>query len=330
MTRLRTILLASVAGLSAAAAQAQAQTKFPVKPIKLVVPFGAGGATHTLARLFADDLAKAIGQRVVVTAAPGSGGAIGSAQVARSKPDGYTLSMGSNGTNGMRWQISETGYTLDSFRPLGAVACLPTGVAVKSDSPIKSVKQFIDHVKKNPDIKYASVGTGSSVHVATEQFAELAGLKITHIGARGGKDAIVKLLSGEVQFVAVAASNFPAQFSKGKTGQLRPIFVTSDEPYEFAPQVETLKSAGYNFTDFTWWGPMAVNGTPAPVMEKLASAVEKAAKSETFKNTLKKFNYTGCFKNAKDAWADLQAYAKRQEGTLKKLGMHKDLAKKQK
>ncbi|MCC2098186.1 MAG: tripartite tricarboxylate transporter substrate binding protein [Hyphomicrobiales bacterium] len=304
--------------------------KFPRKPVKMVVPFGAGGATHTLARLFAEEMTKTLGKKVVVTAVPGSGGAVGSAQVARAKPDGYTILMGSNGTIGMRWQTSETGFDMSNFIPLGSIASLPTGWAVKADSKIKTMKDLAEYVKKNPGVKYASVGTGSSLHLATETWADSFGGKIIHVAGRGGKQAIVKLLSGEVEFVAIAASNFPAQRSKAKAkggpGQFRGIGVTA--PYEFASDIPTMKSMGYNVGEVTWWGPFAVKGTPQPVVDILAKAVQGAATSASFKKTLKKFNYVASYKNPKDTAADLTGYAKVMEKALRKAGMHKSQGKK--
>lgn len=319
--------LVCAAGFTGAAvsSEAQAQAKFPVKPIRLVVPFGAGGATHTLGRLFAEEMSKALGQNVVVTAVPGSGGAIGAAQVARARPDGYTLLMGSNGTNGTRWQTSETGYDLDSFVTLGAVASLPTGWAVRTNDEIKTMKDLIAHVKANPGTNYASVGTGSSLHIATEELADKAGIQLTHVAARGGKEAIVKLLSGEVRFIAIAANNFPGQRSKGEEGEFRGLAVTA--PYPFTSDLPTLDSIGYKVTDVTWWGPFAPAGTPEPVLKTLKGAVETAAKSDNFQSVLKKFHYVGNFLPADEAARDLADYAQRMEGALKKIGMHKSLAK---
>lgn len=329
--RTKTILSALTAiavGSAFTLAAMPAQAEFPDRPVKLVVPYGAGGATHTLARLFAEQFEKTLGQKVVVTAVPGSGGAIGSAQVARSKPDGYTLSMGSNGTNGQRWQVSDTGYTLDSFRPLGAVASLPVTWVVKTTSPIKTMQQLTEHIKKNPGVKYASVGTGSSLHVVAERWADGQELEITHIGAKGGKDAVVKLLSGEVEFVVVAANNLPRQKKGNREGQMRGLAVSSAEPYPYAADVPTLKSLGVDTVDVTWWGPMAPKGVPEPVFKKLATAVGKAAQSPEFLAVLKKFYYVPSYMPADEAWKDLQAYAKEAEATLKKMGMHKDLDKK--
>lgn len=321
------VIAGTVLGLGIGTVQAQ---KFPRKPVKLVAPFGAGGATHTLARLFAEELTKALGKKVIVTAAPGSGGAIGSAQVARSKPDGYTLLMGSNGTVGMRWQTSKTGFDMSSFIPLGAIASLPTGWAVRADSKIKTMKELADYIKKNPGVKYASVGAGSSLHLASEAWADMIGGKITHIAGRGGKQAVVKLLSGEVTFIAVAASNFPAQKSKSKgkpvTGQFRGLGVTA--PYKYASEIPTMKSMGYDLTEVTWWGPFAVKGTPAPVVKILSDAVEKATKSAGFQATLKKFNYISSYMDPKATTADLTAYADKMGAALKKAGMHKSQRKK--
>ncbi|MGE0744970.1 MAG: Bug family tripartite tricarboxylate transporter substrate binding protein [Rhodospirillales bacterium] len=319
----RILTLLSVCAIAFAAPPAMAE--FPDKPIKIVVPYGAGGATHTLARLFAEQFEKAIGQNVVVTAVDGSGGAIGAAQVARARPDGYTLLMGSNGTNGMRWQVSETGYTLDDLVPLASVASLPTGFAVSTKSPVKSMAELTAQLKAKPNTKYASVGAGSSLHIAAERWAEGAGVKITHIAARGGKDAIVKLLSGEVEFVVVAASNFPAQKKDGEEGQIRGLAVSSAGPYGYSPELPTLKSIGFNFTDVTWWGPFVPKGTPKPVFDKLAAAVKKSAQSPAFLDVLKRFYYDATYMGPEEAKADLETYSKETGEVLKRIGMHKDL-----
>jgi tripartite-type tricarboxylate transporter receptor subunit TctC len=329
--RTRTVLSALAAitiGTAGAFAPTSAGAEFPDRPVKLVVPFGAGGATHTLARLFAEQLEQVLKQSVPVTAVPGSGGAIGSAQVARARPDGYTLLMGSNGTNGQRWQVSEAGYTLDSFRPLGAVASLPTAWAVKSTNPIKTMQELTERIKKNPGIKYASVGTGSSLHIAAERWAAGQKLNITHIAAKGGKDAIVKLLSGEVEFVVIAAHNLPSQKKGKEEGQLRGLAVSSAEPYAYAADLPTLKSLGVDFTDVTWWGPMAPKAVPDANFKKLAAAVKQAAQSPAFLEVLKKFYYVPSYMSADEAWVDLQQFSKQAEPILKKIGMHKDLGKK--
>lgn len=328
MKTILSMLAAITVGAAGALAPMPAQAEFPDRPVKMVVPFGAGGATHTLARLFTEQFEKALGQSVAVTAVPGSGGAIGSAQVARAKPDGYTLLMGSNGTNGQRWQVSETGYTIDSFRPLGAIASLPEVWVVKTSSAIKTMQQLTEHIKKNPGIKYASVGTGSALHVAAERWAAQEELNITHIGARGGKDAIVKLLSGEVEFIVVAAHNLPSQKKGQEEGQMRGLAVSSAEPYPYASDLPTLKSLGVDFVDVTWWGPMAPKGVPDATFKKLADAVKKAAQSPEFLAVLKKFYYVPSYMPPDQAWAELQQFSKNAEPVLKRLGMHKDLDKK--
>jgi tripartite-type tricarboxylate transporter receptor subunit TctC len=328
-TRTMPSLLTAIAvGAAFALMPKAANAEFPERPVKLVVPFGAGGATHTLARLFAEQLEKALKQSVPVTAVPGSGGAIGSAQVARAKPDGYTLLMGSNGTNGQRWQVSEAGYTLDSFRPLGAIASLPTAWVVKTSSPIKSMKELTEHIKKNPGVKYASVGTGSSLHIAAERWAVGEKLDIVHIAAKGGKDAIVKLLSGEVAFVVVAAHNLPSQKKGKEEGQLRGLAVSSPQSYPYAADLPTLKSLGVNFTDVTWWGPMAPKGVPDAAFKKLAGGVKQAAQTPAFLDVLKRFYFVASYMSAEEAWADLQEFSRDAEPILKKIGMHKDLGKK--
>lgn len=268
-----------------------AKAEYPEKPIKVIVGFRAGGATDTLIKLFTEPLSKALGQPVVTTNITGGGGSVGTAQASRAKPDGYTLVVGSNGTMTVSPQARNTGYTHKNFIALGQLAAVPLGVAVRAAGPHKTLKGLVAHLKKNPNTKYTSVGTGSSVHLASALWADAAGVKLVHVGNRGGRGAIVKLLSKEVDFIWVSATNIPAQLKKGK-GLLHPIAVTSAARWKYAPSVPTLKDSGYDMAATSWWGLFAPKGTPDAAVAKLRAAIKKVAGGDDMTATLKNFYFT--------------------------------------
>jgi tripartite-type tricarboxylate transporter receptor subunit TctC len=272
------------------------KAEYPDRPIKVIVGFRAGGATDTLSKLFTKPLGPILGQPVVTTTVSGGGGAIGTAQAARSKADGYTLVVGSNGTMTVSPQTRNTGYTHENFISLGRMAAVPTGWAVRADSPIKTMQDLVAHVKKNPKTNYTSVGTGSSVHLTAALWADAAGIKLNHIGNRGGRGAIVKLLSKEVDFIVVSATNFPARLKKGKS-DLRPLAVSTAKRWSYAPTVPTVTETGVNQTAASWWGLFAPKGTPAAAVAKLRAAVKKVGTSPEMAATLKKFYYTPAYAN---------------------------------
>ncbi len=269
-----------------------ARAEYPEKPIKVIVGFRAGGATDTLIKLFTEPLSKVLGQPVITTNITGGGGSVGTAQASRAKPDGYTLVVGSNGTMTVSPQARKTGYTHQNFIALGQLAAVPLGVAVRADGPHKTLKDLVAQLKKNPGTKYTSVGTGSSVHLASAIWADAAGVKLVHVGNRGGRGAIVKLLSKEVDFIWVSATNIPPQLKKGKQGKLHPIAVTSSGRWKYAPSVPTLMDSGYDLTATSWWGLFTPKDTPRAVVAKLRGAIKQVATSGQMEQTLKKFYFT--------------------------------------
>ncbi|NQV56812.1 MAG: tripartite tricarboxylate transporter substrate binding protein [Rhodospirillales bacterium] len=301
-----------------------ARAEYPDKPIKIIVPFRAGGVTDTLSKLVAKDLAKALGVSVVTQSIGGGGGAVGTAQASRARPNGYTLVMGSDGTLGSTTQANDTGYTHKSFIPIGKIANLPMGMAGRNDAPYKSVKELVAFLKEHPGTKYTTVGTGSSVHLAGAIFAKNNGLKLIHIGNRGGQGAITKLLSKEVEFIMFGASRIPGQVKDGiGKGDYTPIGVTSDGPWSYAPSVPSLKQQGFNLVAYSWWGLYAPLKTPKAAVDKLVVALKTVATSPSFIATLNKFSFTPDYKGPKGATEDLKESVKMYTVGLKEVGLLK-------
>ncbi len=305
---LKIAAVTALAGALFVSDAAKVRAEYPEKPIKIIVPFRAGGATDTLAKLVAKGLSDTLGVSVVTQAIGGGGGAVGTAQASRARPDGYTLVVGSDGTLGSTTQASDTGYTHKDFVPLGKLAYLPMGVAVRNDSPVKDVKELAAYLKANPGTKYTTVGTGSSVHLTGATWAKKNGLDLVHIGNRGGQGAVTKLLSKEVEFIMFGASRIPGQVKDGVgKGDYRPIAVTSADTWEYAPMIPTMKQQGYDVVATSFWGLFAPKGTPQDVVDKLAAAIKTTVTSDEMKVTLQKFAFTPDYKDADGLLKDVQA-----------------------
>ena len=273
------VMLASVA----LAAHAQ----YPNKPIKMVVPFPAGGTTDILARAVAADLQKAFGQPVVVENKAGAGGNIGSDSVAKSAPDGYTLLMGTVGTHAINVALyPKMPYdAVKDFVPISLVAGVPNVLVAAPSFPVNSVKDLIDLAKKAPDkTTFASSGNGTSIHLSGELFKLLAGVQMTHIPYKGSSAALPDVMSGQVN---VMFDNAPSVIPQIRGGKLKAIAVTSSVRSPALPNVPTIAEAGLpGYEASSWFGVLAPAGTPKDIVDKLSQTIAKAVQSAEFKERL--------------------------------------------
>jgi tripartite-type tricarboxylate transporter receptor subunit TctC len=264
-----------VAGL-ALAGPAKAQD-YPSKPIRLVVPFAAGGATDVLARLVGERLTASLGQQVVVDNRPGAGGNIGSDIVARAEPDGYTILMGAVGTHAINPSLyPKMPYDpVKDFAPVTLVASVPNVLVVNPEVPAKSVQELIDLAKAKPgELNFASSGNGTSIHVSGELFKAMTGTDIVHVPYKGSGPAVTDLLGGQVQMMF---DNMPSSLPHVKAGKLRALGVTSAKRSPALPEVPTIAEAGVPGYDATsWFGILAPAGTPEPVVTRLQGAIVQA------------------------------------------------------
>jgi tripartite-type tricarboxylate transporter receptor subunit TctC len=288
MKRLGVMLLA---GLFVAVGAAQAQDKYPTKPVKVVVPFGPGSATDIVIRIVGEHIRPILGQPFVVENKPGAFGIIAVEEMARSRPDGYTLQVGNPGTNVLTPIIYKKKMTIDYDKDvvmvtrLGEVP-LVLAVTTKNFAP-KSYGEFIAYAKANPGkVRYASVGIGSNNHYDTEAFAKWAGIELVHIPNKGGGAAITNdLVSGDAQVALVNAAS-SAGVIKG--GQLRALAVMADERVADYPDVPTLKELGYATGKGLWSALYAPAATPRDVLDPLHKAVVQALNSEPVQSAFKK------------------------------------------
>jgi tripartite-type tricarboxylate transporter receptor subunit TctC len=264
-----------VAGL-ALAGPAKAQD-YPTKPIRLVVPFAAGGATDVLARLVGERLTASLGQQVVVDNRPGAGGNIGSDLVARAEPDGYTILMGAVGTHAINPSLyPKMPYDpVKDFAPVTLVASVPNVLVVNPEVPAKSVQELIDLAKAKPgELNFASSGNGTSIHLSGELFKAMTGTDIVHVPYKGSGPAVTDLLGGQVQMMF---DNMPSSLPHVKAGKLRALGVTSAKRSPALPEVPTIAEAGVPGYDATsWFGILAPAGTPEPVVTRLQGAIVQA------------------------------------------------------
>ena len=279
MKKLFALLLLTLTGLG------HAQT-WPNRPIKLVVPFAAGGTTSILGRAMADKLAPLLGQPVVVDNRPGAGGNVGMDAVAKSEPDGYTLLMGPIGL-----AINPALYSKMSFDPLrdlapiGLYAGVPNLLVVHPSVPAQSLKELIALFKANPGkYNYASNGNGTSSHLAAEMLKSSAGVDIVHIPYKGGAPAMADLLAGQVTMLF---DQMPAVLPQVKGGKVRALGVSSAQRSAAAPEVPSLAEAGLPGFDMTvWFGLLAPARTPPAVLQRVNAEMGKVLQDPEFRTFL--------------------------------------------
>ena len=263
----------AVAGLCASAAVAQT---YPSKPLKLVVPYAAGGSTDQLARAIAEPLGRALGQPVVVENKPGGNTIIGADAVAKAAPDGYTLFMGSSASlavNPLLYNKLPYDPKAD-FTGVSMLAASPLVMVVPAEVPATTVKAFVELAKSRPGaLNYASVGNGNPLHLAGELFKVAAGIEMTHVPYNGSAPALTALIGNQVQvmFDVVLTSN-----PHIKSGKLRALGLTGTSRLALLPGVPTIAESGYpGYEAGIWFAMVVPKATPAPVVARLNAEVVK-------------------------------------------------------
>ncbi|MGD9834008.1 MAG: Bug family tripartite tricarboxylate transporter substrate binding protein, partial [Piscinibacter sp.] len=260
---------------------------YPTKPITLVVPFPAGGALDAVARPMAEGMRKILGQAVVVENVPGAGGTVGTGNVARAAPDGYTILLGSVATHAIAAGIyPKLSYDpLANFAPITQLTRGPLVLAVGPQFKAGSVRELVAAAKASPGtINYASTGNGTALHVAGELFKSAAGINVQHVPYRGGGQAMTALMAGEVSYIIGNTQLVMPLISGGK---IKALAVTGERRLAALPDLPTMAEAGTPGVDVvTWFGLFAPAGTPADIVEQLNSAAAAALKSEAVQRSL--------------------------------------------
>lgn len=279
-------LLATLCTGALVAMPAAAQT-YPSKPITLVVPFPAGGALDAVARPMAEGMRKILGQTVIVENVPGAGGTVGTGNVARAAPDGYTILLGSVGTHAIAAGIySKLSYDpVAGFAPISQLTRGPLVLAVAPQFAVGSVRELVAAAKASPGrINYASTGNGTALHVAGELFKSAAGIDVQHIPYRGGGQAMTALLAGEVSYIIGNTQLVRPMIASGK---IKGLAVTGSQRLAALPDLPTFAEAGTPGVDVvTWFGLFAPAGTPHGIVQQLNQAATAALKDESVQRSL--------------------------------------------
>lgn len=249
---------------------------FPSKPIRLVVPFAAGGGTDTFARGLAEGLTRDLGQPVIVDNKPGAGTVIGNDAVAKSAPDGHTLLLNTSAIAIVPSLYAKLPYPADSFTPVVLLGRAPNVAVVRADSPLQSAADFLAQARARPGkLSYGSAGNGTSTHLAAELLKARARVFVTHVPYRGATPVVTDLLGGQID---VGFGTLPSVAPFIASGKLRPLAVTSGRRSALLPGVPTFAEAGVSdYEADVWFGIFAPSGTPAAVIQRLYAAIQKAA-----------------------------------------------------
>ncbi len=282
MTAVRLLALMLGALLSAACG-AQA---YPSRPVRVIVPLAAGGTGDTLARVVSEDMARLLGQPFVVENRPGSGGIIGTAEVARSAADGHTLLSASPSHVINPALRSKPGYDpMKDFAPITVIANTHQILVAHPSLPANTVRELVAYAKRNPGrLNYGSAGSGSATHLNAELFKAMTGTFIVHIPYRGSTQARQDLLAGEVQ---LAVDGLLPTLPLIRAGKLKALALTSSRRSAIAPDIPTLAEAGVpGYASDTWYGLLAPSGTPKAVISALHAAALKALASPPVRDRL--------------------------------------------
>ena len=250
--------------------------EYPARPVTAIIPFSAGSASDVIARIVLERMGTSMGRRFVVDNRPAAGGTVGTLAATRAEPDGYTIVMGAAGPTVVnKILIPNLGYDPEKdFQPISLYASLPNVVAVSAKLPINDLAEFIDYVRKTPNVPYSSVGNGSSQHLAGALFEQLVGARMQHVPYRVTSQLQGDLISGQVPASFQLLPNIIGQV---KAGQVRALAVASRQRLAAIPDVPTSAEAGLPaFQSAAWFGFLAPRGTPRGPVERLNKEIAAA------------------------------------------------------
>ncbi len=321
--RRRTFMTAAIVALNVLFC-AYARADYPVKPIKLVVPYTPGGATDVIARVIGQKLTVSLGQPVVVENKAGAAGNLGAAYVAKEKPDGYTLLLGALTSHSINSVLlpSAAGFTMDkSFAPIAVVGRVPLVVAVGPSFKGKTLAEFIAAAKAKPgSMNYGSSGNGSPQHLAAELFKRQAGVSLVHVPYKGSSPALNDLMGGQVD---VVFDTLPATQSSIKGGRLRALATAT--PQRALPDVPTASEAGLSgFEVSSMFGLLAPAGTPAPIINKLSTALKDIMNQQDVKNALTSQGVVPVYATPDEARSQITAEVARWSKVIKESNIKAD------
>ena len=315
----RHLLQLAAATLAVSSAAAWAQT-FPVRPIKLVIAFPAGGPTDITMRQLADNASKILGQPVIIDNKPGAGGTLPAQALQTAQPDGYTLAQMPLGvfrlpyTTKINWDpVKDINYVIN-------VTGYAFGIVVPADSPFKTWADFVAYAKANPGkLTYGSTGTFTSPHLTTELIAQKAGIQLQHVPYKGSADLMLATVSGQLM-AAADSTGFAPQVEAGK---LRVLNTWGDKRLAKFPDAPTLKELGYDMVQNSPFGIGAPRGTPPEVVAKIHDAFKKAMEEPSYVAALAKYDMLPNYMSSADYTRFAQDTFGREKALIEKLGLAK-------
>jgi tripartite-type tricarboxylate transporter receptor subunit TctC len=285
----RDLIIGAGAVAAASMLPRRAFAAYPDKPVKLIVPFPAGGGGDALARTVSAKVSDILGQQFVIDNRAGAGGNIGTAAAARSDPDGYTLAYGTNGTHAINHTLYKNpGFdALADFEPISRLTEIALMLIVTPSMPVKTLPELMAYLKANPGkVNAATAGNGTSSHLAAQMFKTATNLDFVIVHYRGGGPAMTDLISGQVQFMIEV---MPNAFPQVEGGKMRGIAVTTAKRWPQTPDIPTFAESGMpGFTVTAWDAMFAPRGTPKDVIATVNAAVRKALEDPQLKETLLK------------------------------------------
>src|SRR3954466_9388483 len=287
MPRFLLAALAALSFLSPAAAQ-----DYPTRPITMIIPFAAGGPTDVLGRVVAARLSETLGQQIVIENATGAGGMTGANRVKIAPPDGYTILLGTVGTQAQVQNLSKKPLydAGKDFQPVALLAEVPLVLIVRKDLPVSTIKEFADYAKQNQDkMSFASSGVGAAVHLGTVLLNSAIGVKVTHVPYRGSAPAMQDLQGGRVDYMTEIVSTGYPQI---QGGAVKAIAMLAPQRSKILPDLPTAREGGVNVDAYTWNALFLPNNTPEPIAKKLHDAAVEAMRSPQVREKLESLGVT--------------------------------------
>lgn len=319
----RTFLAGSTATAAAiAAGSAVAQEPYPSRPLTFINPFPPGGAADVVARPLAAVLEPLLKQPVVIETKAGAAGQVGAQFAANVKPDGYTLLVHIVSISGFaevdRLYDRPVKFTRDDFIPIARFIADPMVLVVNDQQPYKTLKEFVEDVKKKPnELIFSSSGLHGALHLPTALFLKAAGLQMKHLPTNGGGPALIALIGNNSQALV---SSIAAASSQMKAGKVRALASFGAQRSTAHPDVPTMKELGYDIEFYLWVGLFAPKGTPEPIVAKLREAAKQAAATEQFQQAMKNIGQDVAYLDQPEFKAFWDADAKRVEEAVRQIG----------
>jgi tripartite-type tricarboxylate transporter receptor subunit TctC len=316
----RDFLKSSAAAAATIAFPAFAQSGYPNRPIRLLCPWPAGGSTDVVMRAIGDSFSKQIGGTVIIENKPGAGGILGAVELTRSQPDGYTLSQLPLGIFRIPHMQK---VAFDPMKDLTYIACLTGytfGLVVRSDSPIKSIKDLVEYAKANPEkFTYGSTGTGTTPHLVMEQFARRAGIKLLHVPFKGNADGMQALLGGHV----MAHSDATGWASAVEAGRARLLATYGSKRTKRWPNVPTLQDLGYNTVSDSPFGIGGPKGMDPALVTRLQDAFKRTIEDPAVVSVLEKLDQPVIYMDSAAYTKFAEQTFKEEKETIESLGLAK-------